>query len=165
MRAHIPCPGHSLGLGQSFFLSRNRVKTLDELSKGLGDLGVMSQKAGGPLRSPRWPTGEQPIAPLLTRSPPKQSRVGGSGRHLPGQGLDDRQRASEAASGPIISADEEPHDDHEGRVGNRLVSAPDSNRFPHLPAPVATHETATKTAKNLPHPGTTPRFPLQPALT
>ena len=48
--------------GQSFFLSGNRVKSLDELSKRLVNLGAMSQKAGGALRSlRRSPSGADPL--------------------------------------------------------------------------------------------------------
>ncbi|TPQ21465.1 ROK family transcriptional regulator [Streptomyces sporangiiformans] len=108
--------------GQSFFLSGICVKTLDELSKRTCNLGAMSQKAGGSLRSLRRSNQEQLIALLLAQGPAHRAelaRKAGVSRTTVSTIVSELM-----ARGLIITADAEPHDDLDGRAGNRLLVNP-----------------------------------------
>jgi DNA-binding MarR family transcriptional regulator len=108
--------------GQSFFLSGNRVKTLDELSKLLSNLCAMSQKAGGSLRSLRRSNQEQLIALLIAQEPLYRAELA----HRAGVS---RTTVSTIvgrlmARDLITAADEESDGDLDGRSGNRLSVSP-----------------------------------------
>lgn len=109
-------------VGQSFFLSGNCVKSLDELSKTMGNLSDMSQKAGGSLRSLRRSNEEQIIALLLSQGPLHRAE-------LARQAGVSRTTVSTIVGelverGLITTIDEEPDGSLDGRVGNRLLVNP-----------------------------------------
>lgn len=109
-------------MGQSFFLSGNCVKSLDELSKSLGNLEDMRHNAGGSLRNLRRSNQEQLIALLLAQGPlhrAELARQAGVSRTTVSTIVSELMRR-----GLIIAADEEPDSDLDGRAGNRLLVNP-----------------------------------------
>jgi hypothetical protein len=106
-------------LGQSFFLSRNRVKGLDELSKNPGNLRDMSRGAGGSPRSLRRSDGEQLIARLVTQ--PALARAVLAWKTSVSRATVSTIVGELVARGLIITVDEVPNSDGDGRDGNRLA--------------------------------------------
>lgn len=109
-------------MGQSFFLSGNCVKSLDGLSKRLGNLCAMSHQPGGSLRSLRRSNQEQLLALLLAQGPlhrAELARQAGVSRTTVSTIVSELM-----ARGLLAESEEERDGDLDGRAGNRLLVSP-----------------------------------------